>query len=83
MTSEVRTWGRRSDTFDMMRVRTGNRVSGILGMLATLWATIMILASEVEAPWKVLLGLVGVAGFFSFLLQFRGTGRSDKGQDKL
>ena len=54
----------------------------MLGMLASLWATIMILASDVEGPWKVLFGLVAVAAFFSFLLQFRGTGRSDKGQDK-
>jgi hypothetical protein len=30
--------------------RIAKRVSGVLGMLASLWATVMILESDVEAP---------------------------------
>jgi Flp pilus assembly protein protease CpaA len=78
--SEVRTWARRSDTFDMMRLRTGNRLSGVLGMLACFWAIVMILASNAAVPWKIVLELVAVGGFVSFLLQFLGTGPRRKRQ---
>jgi hypothetical protein len=62
-----------------MNTRTANRISGVLGMLACLWAIVMILASNVEAPWKILFELVAIGGFISFLLQFRGTRLSRKG----
>ena len=65
-----------------MNTRTGNRISGSLGMLASHWATVGILASNVEAPRKVLFGLVAVGLFLSCLLQFLGTGLRRKGQDK-
>jgi hypothetical protein len=83
MTSQkVRTSGWRSDTFDMMRLRTGNRLWGVLGMLAGLWALIGILASNVGAPWKILIGPFAVWLFLSSLLQFLGIGLRRKGQDK-
>jgi hypothetical protein len=56
-----------------------NRISGVLGMLASLWATVMILASDVEAPWRIFFELVAVGAFLSFLLQFWGTGLGHKG----
>jgi alpha-glucosidase (family GH31 glycosyl hydrolase) len=33
----------------------------MLGMLASLWAIVMILASNVETSWKILFDLVAVA----------------------
>jgi hypothetical protein len=36
-------------------------------------AIVMILASDVEAPWKILFELVAVRAFLGFLLQFWGT----------
>jgi hypothetical protein len=48
-------------------------------MLASLWTIVGILASNVEAPWKILFGLVAGGLFLSFLLKFRGTGLSYKG----
>jgi hypothetical protein len=39
----------------------------------------MILASDVEAPWKISFELVAVGAFLDFLLQFWGTGPSRKG----
>jgi hypothetical protein len=62
-----------------MNTRIANRISGVLGVLASLWATVMILASHVEAPWKILCELMAVGAFLSFLLQFWGTGPSRKG----
>lgn len=50
-----------------MNTRTANRISGVLGMLACLWAIVMILASNAVVPWKILLELVAVGGFLSFL----------------
>jgi hypothetical protein len=51
-------------------------------MLASLWATVMILASDVDAPWMILFELVAAGAFLCFLLQFLGTGLSRKGYDK-
>jgi formate-dependent nitrite reductase membrane component NrfD len=48
-----------------MNTRIANRISGVLGMLACLWATVMILASDVGAPWKILFELVAVGAFLS------------------
>jgi hypothetical protein len=62
-----------------MNTRTANRISSVLGMLASLWAIVGILASNVEAPWKILFGLVAVGLFLSYLLHFLGTGLSHKG----
>jgi hypothetical protein len=56
-----------------MNTRTANRISGVLGMLACFWGIVMILASNAAVPWKIVLELVAVGGFVSFLLQFRGT----------
>jgi len=39
-----------------MNTRTGNRISGVLG---------------IEAPWKILFGLAAVGLFLSYLLHFR------------
>jgi hypothetical protein len=65
-----------------MKRRTANRISGVLGMLAGLWALFGILASNVGAPWKILFGPFALGLFLSSLLQFLGLGRSNKGQDK-
>ena len=65
-----------------MNTRTANRISGVLGMLAGLWALFGILASNVGAPWKILIGPFAVWLFLSSLLQCLGTGPSRKGQDK-
>jgi len=65
-----------------MNTRTGNRISGMLGMLASLWATVGILASNVGALWKILIGPFAVWLFLSSLLQFLGTRLRRKGQDK-
>jgi hypothetical protein len=48
-------------------------------MLASLWATVTILASDVEPPWMILFELVALGAFLGFLLQFWGTGLSRKG----
>lgn len=66
----------------VMNKRTANRISGVLGMLASLWAIVMILASNVEAPWKILFGLVAVGLFLSYLLHFPGTGPNAQGTNK-
>ena len=58
----------------VMNPRIANRVSGVLGMLASLWAIVGILASNVGAPWKILIGPFAVWLFVSSLLQFLGTG---------
>jgi len=63
----------------VMNTRTANRISGVLGMLASLWAIVGILASNVEAPWTILFGLVAVGLLLNFLLQFLGTGLRRKG----
>ena len=65
-----------------MNTRTGNRISGMLGMLASLWATVGILASNVGAPWKILIGPFAVWLLLSSLLRFLGTRLRRKGQDK-
>jgi len=54
----------------------------MLGMLASLWATVGILASNVGALWKILIGPFAVWLFLSSLLQFLGTRLRRKGQDK-
>ena len=68
--------------FGAMNTRTRNRISGVLGMLASLWAIVMTLASNLEAPWTILFGLAAVGLFLSYLLHFLGIGLRRKGQDK-
>jgi hypothetical protein len=65
-----------------MNMRTANQISGLLGMLAGLWALLGTLASNVGAPWKILIGAFAVGLFLSSLLHFLGTGLRRKGQDK-
>jgi hypothetical protein len=62
-----------------MNTRTGNRISGVLGMLASLWAIVAILARNIGAPWKILIGPFAVWLFLSSLLQFLGISLRRKG----
>ena len=62
-----------------MNTRIANRISGVLGMLASLWAMVGILARNVGAPWKILIGPFAVWLFLSSLLQFLGIRLGHKG----